>query len=170
MAKKAATFPDAILVNKVMSASAPAFVRLAGGKGGGTLWPIANTLPDINSPFNIDTWIPGQTAYHVVLIKRSQIIYHPTFVPELTSASPENVTVGSMKIISQQQQTLRRWRNNWNENFLTIVRLVPFLHRPFLTYLIADGRYSSTALDAYKMALHSRFIMACSSPHQRWSS
>lgn len=35
MAKKAATFPDAILVNKVMSASAPAFVRLAGGKGGG---------------------------------------------------------------------------------------------------------------------------------------
>ena len=92
------------------------------------------------------------------MIKRSQIIYHPTFVPELTSASPDKVTVGSMKIISQQQQTLRRWRNNWNESFLTIVRLVPFLHRPFLTYMIADRRNSSTALDAYKMALHSRFI------------
>lgn len=109
--------------------------------------------------------IPGQTAYHVILIKHSQMIYYPTIVAELTSVSPENVTVGSMKKISQQQQTPRWWRNNWKDNFLVIVRLVPFIHHPLLTCLIADGRYSSTVLDAYKMALHSRFIIAYRSPY-----
>lgn len=56
--------------------------------------------------------IPGRTAYHVILMKRSQMVYYTTFVLELTSVSPETVTARFMKTISQQQKTPRRWRKN----------------------------------------------------------
>jgi len=59
-AKKAAIFFSEIPANKELNASAPTFARLAGGS---TLWPIVNTLPDINSPFNIATWTDCLSRY-----------------------------------------------------------------------------------------------------------
>ena len=44
--------------------------------------------------------IPGRTAHHVIVIKRSQMIYYTTFVSELTLVSPETTTARSMKTIS----------------------------------------------------------------------
>jgi len=59
-AKKAATCSTVIPATKELSASAPTFARLAGGS---TLWPIVNTLPDINLPFHIDTWTNCLSRY-----------------------------------------------------------------------------------------------------------
>ena len=57
---KAATYSSASLASKERSANEPMFARLAGGS---TLWPIVNSFPDINSPFNPDTWADCLSRY-----------------------------------------------------------------------------------------------------------
>lgn len=166
-AKKVATFFGTIFANKELSANALAFTRLVGGKGGELSGQLQIRYQTLTHPL---TLIPGQTAYHVILIKRSQMIYYPTIVPELTSVSPENVTAGSVKTISQQQQTPEAVAKQLERKLSRNRKIGSLIHHPLLTCLVADVHYSSTALDAHKMALHSRFIIACRSPYQRWYS
>ena len=51
--RKVATCSNATPASKELNANEPTFAKLAGGT---TLWPIVNSLPDINSPFNLDSW------------------------------------------------------------------------------------------------------------------
>lgn len=130
-----------------------------------TLWPIANTLPDIHSPFDIDTWTdclscrPDQTLANYLLSdihsganvgfpwKRDSRIYENHFS---ATTNPEAVA----------KQLKRKLSHNR--------KIGPFLTPPFSN--LSDRRWALLLNSTRCPQNGTTFTIYHGSPYQRWYS